>query len=237
MTIQALTFDYFGTLVDVDAGGTRGMEAVLARLDVQTSKSAAEVYLDWDIRNVRLYRGGAYRRYRNVAEEAMRDCLDALAPGVLKNQNKASLTDLFLAHLVESSPAHGDAIPFLEWASARFRLMPITNMDSDLWQRSCLTRYFEHVTTAEMAKAYKPLQAIFSLALDRLGLPASDVLHCSLASWADIDGAKPLGMPVAWINRGHDVLGTWQPRPDYEFSDLSPVRDLLLSLHHANLGE
>ena len=237
MKIQALTFDYFGTLVDVDAGGTRGMEAVLARLGVETARSAADIYLDWDIRNVRLYRGGAYRRYRDVAEAAMRDCLDALEPGVLRNQNPASLTDIFLTHLVESSPAHGDAIPFLEWASAHFPLMPITNMDSDLWQRSRLTRYFEHVTTAEMAKAYKPSQAIFALALDRLGVPASDVLHCSLASWADIDGAKPLGMRVAWINRGGELLGTWQPRPDYEFANLSPVRDTLQSLHDINHGE
>lgn len=237
MKIQALTFDYFGTLVDVDAGGTRGMEAVLARLGVETERSAEDIYLDWDIRNVRLYRGGAYRRYRDVAEAAMRDCLDALKPGVLRDQNLVSLTDIFLTHLVESSPAHGDAIPFLEWASAHFPLMPITNMDSDLWQRSRLTRYFEHVTTAEMAKAYKPSHAIFALALDRLGVPASDVLHCSLASWADIDGAKPLGMRVAWINRGGELLGTWQPRPDYEFSDLSPVRDLLQSLRNINLGE
>jgi 2-haloalkanoic acid dehalogenase type II len=237
MRIQALTFDYFGTLVDVDRGGTLGMQAVLAALGMETGKSVAEIYLDWDIRNVRLYRGGAYRRYRSVAQDALRECLVALAPSALKGQDLTKLTDIFLTHLVESSPAHEDAIPFLEWASAHFPLMPITNMDSDLWERSCLTRYFEHVTTAEMAKAYKPSQAIFTLALDRLGLPAGNVLHCSLASWADIDGAKPLGMPVAWINRGGDTLGTWQPRPDYEFADLSPVRDTLLSLRNINLGE
>lgn len=237
MTIQALTFDYFGTLVDVDLGGTRGMEAVLARLGIDMTKSAAALYLDWDIRTVRLYRGAAYRRYRSVAQDAMQACFDTLAPGVLNARNAASVTDLFLSHLVESSPAHAEAIAFLEWASAHFPLMPITNMDSDLWQRSQLTRYFEHVTTAEMARAYKPSQAIFTLALDRLGLPASSVLHCSLASWADIDGAKPLGMRVAWINRGNEVLGTWQPRPDYEFSTLSPVRDTLQSLHTINLGE
>ena len=237
MTIQALTFDYFGTLVNVDVGGTRGMEAVLARLGIDSERSAADVYLDWDIRNVRLYRGGGYRRYASVAQDAMKACLSALAPAAVKGQDVAKLTDLFLAHLVESSPPHSDAIEFLEWASAHFPLMPITNMDSDLWQRSQLTRYFEHVTTAEMAKAYKPSQAIFALALDRLGLPASSVLHCSLASWADIDGAKPLGMPVAWINRGNDTLGTWQPRPDYEFTDLSPVRDALQSLQTINFGE
>jgi 2-haloacid dehalogenase len=88
-----------------------------------------------------------------------------------------------------------------------------------------------------MAQAYKPSQAIFSLALDRLALPAQEVLHCSLASWADIDGAKPLGMAVAWINRGGDTLGAWQPRPDFEFDTLSPVRDVLDSLSFTATGE
>jgi 2-haloacid dehalogenase len=81
-----------------------------------------------------------------------------------------------------------------------------------------------------MAKAYKPSHLIFSLALDRLGLDAQNVLHCSLASWADIDGAKPLGMHVAWINRTGDQLGPWQPRPDLEFKTLSPVWDVLKQL-------
>jgi 2-haloacid dehalogenase len=108
----------------------------------------------------------------------------------------------------------------------RFPLMPITNMDSDLWQRSQLAGYFDQVTTAEMARAYKPSEAIFKLALDRLSVPAEDVLHCSLASWADIDGAKPLGMRVAWINRGNEQLSVWQPRPDYEFPTLDGIREI-----------
>ncbi|EUC19221.1 HAD family hydrolase [Paraburkholderia hospita] len=237
MNPKALTFDYFGTLVDVDRGGTAGMAEVLRRLSVETGESAFDVYLDWDIRNVRLYRGQAYARYRDVAQQALAACLDARWPGARKGHAIDALTDTFLAHLVEASPAHADAEPFLDWAAARYPLMPITNMDSDLWRRTRLTHYFEHVTTAEMAQAYKPSQAIFALALDRLALDAADVLHCALASWADIDGAKPLGMAVAWINRGADTLGTWQPRPDFEFDTLSPVRDVLESLPFTATGE
>ena len=38
----------------------------------------------------------------------------------------------------------------------------------------------------------------------------------SIGTWADIDGAKPLGIRVAWINRGNERLGDWQARPDHE---------------------
>lgn len=237
MNPRALTFDYFGTLVDVDRGGTLGIAEVLRRLSIETGDAMFDIYLDWDINNVRLYRGQAYARYRDVAQQALVAVLDARWPGARKGHAMQTLTDVFLAHLVEASPAHADAVPFLDWAASRYPLMPITNMDSDLWRRTQLTRYFEHVTTAEMAQAYKPSQAIFTLALDRLALPARDVLHCSLASWADIDGAKPLGMAVAWINRGADTLGTWQPRPDFEFDTLSPVRDVLEHLSTIATGE
>ncbi|MBN3788733.1 HAD family hydrolase [Burkholderia sp. Ac-20353] len=227
MDIKALTFDYFGTLVDVDKGGMAGIAEVMRILGVDASRPIFEIYLEWDMRNVRLYRGGAYRSYRAVAQDALTSCFNDLFPKALDGHDAEKLTDTLLTHLVEESPPHADAVSFLESVTTRYPLMPITNMDSDLWKRSQLVSYFEHVTTAEMAKAYKPSQLIFSLALDRLGVGAQNVLHCSLASWADIDGAKPLGMNVAWINRSGDKLGPWQPRPDFEFETLSPVRDIL----------
>lgn len=237
MKIKALTFDYFGTLVDVDKGGMVGISEVLRVLGVDKPLSIFDTYLDWDMRNVQLYRGGAYRSYRSVAAEALANCLDAKYPNLREGHSLEELTDVLLTHLVESSPPHKDAVDFLNWAGARYPLMPITNMDSDLWKRSQLVSYFEHVTTAEMAKAYKPSHQIFSLALDRLGTEAESVLHCSLSSWADIDGAKPLGMHVAWINRSAEKLGPWQPRPDFEFSTLSPVRDVLEASSATRLGE
>lgn len=226
-TIKAITFDYFGTLVDVDKGGTAGIAAVLASLGISTKATPSELYLDWDIRTVRLYRGSAYRRYREVATEALRDCIENVAPGAWSRHNVDEVAESFLTHLMESSTPHPDAVEFLEWARRRFPLMPITNMDTDLWKRSCLTSYFSQVTTAEMAKAYKPSYRIFDLALDKLNVAPQNVLHCSLSRWADIDGAKPLGMNVAWINRWGAELGTWQPRPDFQFSTLIPVIDLL----------
>lgn len=215
---KAITFDYFGTLVDVDRGGIAGMEAVLERLG-RSDQDARALYSDWDQRAVQTYRGGAYRRYREVSAWALRACLDAA--GIPLDAARADeLSEVLLAGLVEQAPAHPEVPALIEQLAARYKLMPITNMDDDLFARSQLAARFPEVTTAQMARAYKPSERIFRLALERLGLPPDEVLHVSLASWADIDGAKPLGMPVAWINRGNDRLGPWQPRPDFEFPDL-----------------
>ena len=227
MNVKAITFDYFGTLVDVDKGGMAGIRAVLDEIDLNSDRSLFEIYLDWDIRNVQIYRSGKYRSYTQVAQEALSATIDNLAPGRSQDLDMEGVTSLYLGHLVESAPPHPEVPEVLDWLSQRFPMMPITNMDSDLWQRSQLASYFQLVTTAEMARAYKPSESIFKLALQRLGVAAEDVLHCSLASWADIDGAKPLGMRVAWVNRGGDTLSVWQPRPDYEFSTMSGVQKLL----------
>ncbi|CAO3360724.1 HAD family hydrolase [Azospirillum palustre] len=224
--IKAVTFDYFGTLVDVDAGGTAGMAQVLSRLD-RGDLDAAALYLDWDVRNVQLYRSSAYRRYREVAAEALAATLAEAGIGQVDADRLPSLTDTLLTGLVEQAPPHPEAPEILALLAAKYPLMPITNMDSDLFARSRLASFFASVTTAEMARAYKPSERIFRLALERLALAPGEVLHASLASWADIDGAKPLGMRVAWINRTRDRLGPWQPRPDHEFADLTGLRKVL----------
>ncbi len=225
-SVKAVTFDYFGTLVDVDAGGAAGMAAVLAVLG-RGDLDAAALYGDWDIRNVRLYRSSAYRRYRDVAAEALAATLAGAGITLPDRTGVSALAETLLAGLVEQAPPHPEVPAILDALAAKYPLMPITNMDSDLFARSRLAAFFPSVTTAEMAQAYKPSERIFRLALERLAVAPGEVLHASLASWADIDGAKPLGMRVAWINRADDRLGPWQPRPDHEFADLTGLRGVL----------
>jgi 2-haloacid dehalogenase len=51
-------------------------------------------------------------------------------------------------------------------------------------------------------------------------------LHVSLSQFADLEGAMPLGMKVAWINRGREPLGRYTPKPLHEFSDLTGLATL-----------
>jgi 2-haloacid dehalogenase/putative hydrolase of the HAD superfamily len=80
--------------------------------------------------------------------------------------------------------------------------------------------------TSEDVRSYKPRPEIYLSALDRLGLPAADVLHVGDSLTSDVAGANSLGIPVAWVNRRRR-----QPPPgvqiDYEITDL---RDLIPAL-------
>lgn len=225
--IKAVTFDYFGTLVDVERGATIGMTRVLEAVG-RPDDDSRQTYLRWDELNVQRYRAGPYRRYRDVAADAMAACLRPMLAAPLSAGRSAELASMFLSALADHSPPQPEVPAVLDALQRTgLVLMPITNMDSDLWQRTALVDYFPQVTTAEMAQAYKPSERIFRLALDRLGLPLSSVLHVAISPWADIEGAKPIGLKVAWINRDHEQLGPWTPRPDYEFTDLVGAQTLL----------
>lgn len=225
--IHAVTFDYFGTLVDVEHGAASGMARVLAAIG-RADCDPLQAYRRWDELNVQRYRVGPYRKYRDVAADAMQACLQPLCGDPLQPSQVKTFTDMLLDELVDSSPPRPEVPAVLEALRGRgLTLMPITNMDSDLWARTALTKYFQKVTTAEMARAYKPSERIFRLGIERLGLPMESVLHVAISPWADIEGGKAIGLKVAWINRDNDSLGPWTPRPDYEFSDVSGVGTLL----------
>lgn len=225
--IKAVTFDYFGTLVDVEQGATIGMARVLEAVG-RADCDPRQTYLRWDEQNVQRYRVGPYRRYRDVAADAMAACLDPLLDTPLPRDRSVELAAIFLEALAELSPPQPEVPAVLDALRRNgLVLMPITNMDSDLWQRTALVDYFPKVTTAEMAQAYKPSERIFQVGLARLDLPLSSVLHVAISPWADIEGAKAIGLEVAWINRDHERLGPWTPRPDYEFPDLVGVQTLL----------
>jgi len=228
-SVKAVTFDYFGTLVDVERGASFGMAEVLKAVG-RTDCDPLEVYRTWDELNVQRYRVGPYRKYREVARDAMAACLQPLVQETPSPGRAAELANMLLDGLADRSPPQPEVPGVLEALQHRhLALMPITNMDSDLWARTTLTRYFPQVTTAEMAQAYKPSERIFRLGLERLGVSVDSILHVAISPWADIEGAKSIGLKVAWINRTRDKLGPWTPRPDYEFTDLTGVQALLTS--------
>ncbi len=224
--VEAITFDFWGTLVDVDTSGAEGMSKVLAALGL-TGQDAAATYADWDVATVKAYRSTTWRPYLTSAAIGLRA---VLAPRLDAEQaarvDWAALADLHVSTMTSRAEPHPETAGVVDFLAERHPLMPITNMDTAYFRMNPFGRRFEQVTTAEEARAFKPQEQIFRTALARLGVAAENVLHVSLSQMADIDGVKPLGFKCAWINRGGEALDRWTPVPDYEFPDLLGVRAL-----------
>ena len=216
---ELMSFDVFGTLIDVRAGSYAAFEDILrsagaAHVDVK------EFWEDWEHRNIKRY-WEPYRPYREIC--------------------RASLADSFAAHGVDGDP--GQIERYFE-AFARFPLYPdvervlkqfavhaklaiISNIDDDLLAATHLPDLFGLVCTAERARGYKPDGALFRYFLSQAGLPLGRILHSGQSQFTDMVGGKPLGLAIAWVNRRGVALADAVPRPDAIVRGLDELAALL----------
>lgn len=122
----------------------------------------------------------------------------------------------------------------LDRLNPSYRLAIVSNFDHPptvyrLLEREHLTSYFQAVLISAEVGWRKPRPEIFQAALSSLGVIAGEALHVGDTPDADIVGAKAVGLPVAWLDRGVTELGPDLPRPDYLIHELDELLSILAS--------
>ena len=217
--MKVLSFDVYGTLVDVRAGSHAAFADILSSVGA-SHLDPLEFWERWEAANIRRY-WQPYRSYREI-------CRDSLAEAFAHFGIRGN------AGLIQK---YFDAFPrfqrfpdvdgVLDRLAGHFTLALVSNIDDDLLAVTPLGRTFELVCTAERARGYKPDGTLFRHLLTKGTLGVSDLLHSGQSQRTDMVGAKPLGITVAWINRRALPLAADVPKPDHEFRDLRPLVDLL----------
>lgn len=98
-------------------------------------------------------------------------------------------------------PLFADSLPFL--AAVDRPVCLVSDADRDRL-RAVLDHHgitVDSVVTSEDARAYKPRPEPFQLALRRLGLAATEVIHVGDSPTSDIAGARELGIDTALVSR------------------------------------
>jgi 2-haloacid dehalogenase len=217
--VDALTFDCYGTLIDWEAGLSEAFETVLRAHDVDADRDEV---LERYARHEAAAESGPYRTYREVLAAGLRGVADELgfAP-------TADEVTSFSGSVVDW-PAFPDSAGALERLHRRFRLGVITNCDDDLFAASArrLGTEFDWVVTAQQAGSYKPDEANFHLAFERVGLPRERIVHVAQSLYHDHVPAKRLGLRTVWINRRHDRPGSGatppaEAMPDATYPDMA----------------
>jgi len=222
---KAITFDFWGTLVDVDTSGENGFAKVLAQTGLATTHNARDLYFRWDDAAVRRYRSGRWRPYFEHALLALQDVLEPL--GVKREGTDWSgLTETLLSTMTGEAKPHPEVPAIIAQLKKTYPLMPITNMDDRLFHLNPFGAEFPLTVTAEQARAFKPSALIFGYAIKKLDLQPEEILHVSLSQFADLEGAMPMGMDVAWINRYGEPLSRFTPVPRYEFRNLDGLKTI-----------
>ena len=217
---DVLTFDCYGTLIDWETG------IVSALRDALGDAAAASSDEDLLGRFAALEHEAQvpYQRYRDVLAVALRGIGEQLEIPVSDAQARE------FGGSVGDWPAFPDSTEALQRLGTRFKLVPITNCDDDLFAASekRLGVSFDLVVTAQQVGSYKPDTAGFRAAHARieqeLGVPPDRVLHVAQSLFHDHVPAKSLGMTTVWIDRRDGRPGGATPEaqatPDARFESM-----------------
>ena len=218
--LKLLSFDVFGTLINVRDGSFGAFERMLrdagaGRVDVDAFWEA------WEARNIAAY-WGPYRPYKEICRESLVLTFEAFG---IKGRPDAISCYFDAFSKFELYP---DVVDTLTQLSRRFKLAIVSNIDNDLLAATPMPQTFDLVCTAERAHGYKPDGALFRHLLAGAGCARNEILHSGQSQFTDMVGAKPLGLTVAWINRRGIVLSAGVPCPDFEYPDIKSLIPLVM---------
>ena len=217
--VDALTFDCYGTLIDWEAGLSAAFEPILAAHHVEAD---GDDVLERYARHEAAAEAAPYLTYREVLATGLRGVAVELGFSPTSSEVAA-----FSGSVVDW-PAFADSAAALERLHRRFRLGVITNCDDDLFAASArrLGIDFDWVITAQQVGSYKPNEANFHAAFERIGLPRERIVHVAQSLFHDHVPAKRLGLRSVWINRRGDRVGSGatppaEASPDATFTDMA----------------
>lgn len=223
---DVLTFDCYGTLIDWETGILTALRPILSTRGKSLSDAEIlELYSEFEADA----EAGPYQSYREVLATVVRRF------GAQLSFEATSREEQSLSNGLPQWRPWPDTVKALARLKSRFRLAIISNIDDDLFVKTCLLLQieFSHVTTAQQARCYKPSLGIFQHAVAAAGVPAKRILHVGQSLYHDVRPAHALGIAAVWVNRpsARRNLGAVRRAeavPDLEVANLKRLADILL---------
>jgi 2-haloacid dehalogenase len=224
--IKALTFDLFGTVLDLGGSLTpfiagflkaRGSEVSPQRFWEQWRyRQRIEQYQD----NIMMLGHGGY------LETARRAFVYTLA----LNGVEASRDEVreFMKAWQELSP-FPDVLPALRRLKERYRLVALSNGEPQFLEHLAKNRIrweFDGVISVQAAGAFKPHPGVYLRAASILGLEVGECMMVSANSF-DVMGARACGFRGAFVNRYQLPYEDTPFRPDVAVKDFHELADRL----------
>jgi 2-haloacid dehalogenase len=221
VNFEAITFDAFGTLFDLNALRVRTRSAA--------SHEGDELFAAFKTRLIpwswHATTSGNYKPFPELAALALQGA--AREAGFRLERSRAD----WIVEGMKELPPFEDVQPALErLRAARIRLTVTTNGTpegiQDVVENAGLDGYFEELLAAHTVGRFKPAPEVYALAPEALGIPADRILFVSGHEW-DIAGAAQAGHPTAWIARGEPLAPTLGIEPDLVCEDFRELADRL----------
>ncbi len=225
-SVRAITFDMYGTLLDLEASFASGFAEFLNAKG--HPGGAGEVVRAWESAylhesNVDSLLGGPRTPFEVVRRVSLSQLFFKLKIDHTKDDIERLVTTM-------ATPAlFPDVKENLARLRGRYRMSVLSNGDLESLDRavSGLGIPVDRAISAEQAGHYKPHAGVYQHAIKELGLPAGQVLHVAAHAW-DIRGARAAGMTGAYINRhGIPYIAADGSQAELEVPGLKELADRL----------
>ncbi|MFP6593364.1 MAG: haloacid dehalogenase type II [Dehalococcoidia bacterium] len=224
---KALTFDLFGTVLDLGGSLTPFIGEFLT--EKGSDADPAEFWAQW--------------RYRQRIEQYQDNIVDLGHSGYLEVARRAFAYVLGLNNVEASRGEIKDFIvawqslsPFpevvagLERLKTRFKLVALSNGEPDFLAHLVKNRIkwdFDDVISVQVVGAFKPHPGVYRRAAHILGLEIGECLMVSANSF-DVMGARACGMRGAFVNRYALPYEDSPHVPDVTVTNFTELADALL---------
>ena len=225
--IQALTFDLFGTVLDL-AGSLSPFIAEFLE-EKGADVSAAEFWNHWRYRQrIEQYQDNivmlGHSGYLPVARRA---CLYTLKLNGI--DATGAEVDRLMQAWQQLNP-FPDVVPALERLQSRYRLVALSNGEPEFLEHLAKNRIrwdFDRIISVQVAGAFKPHPGVYRKAAEILKLEVGECLMVSANSF-DVMGARMCGYRGAFVNRNQLPYEDSPYRPDVTVSDFTELAESLI---------
>ena len=201
---KAYVFDAYGTLFDVHSAANRLKEEIGPAAD-----RLSQVWRDKQLQYTWIRAlTGRHQNFESVTSAALDFAIATV--GGLEGEMRQKLLDAYM--VLDAYPEVREVLSELKSRGVQTAILSngTAGMLEAAIQSSGISDLLDACLSIEEIGIYKPAPEVYQIAVDRLGIGASEISFQSSNRW-DIAGAKSFGFHTAWINRLH--------QPD-EFSDM-----------------
>jgi len=208
MSIRAVLFDVFGTLLDVHSVGVRA-EQLFPGHGQRLSQLWRHKQLEYTwLRTM----SSRYVPFTQVTEDALQFACEALALPL-----DAAARGMLMHEYTQLSP-YADVVPALQRLQQTGTTIGVlSNGDpgliEDVLHGAQIAEYFDVLLSADQVHAYKTAPSVYELGPLTLKHPEHELLLVS-SNCRDAIGAKWYGYVSFWVNRGGGPMDRLGARPD-----------------------
>lgn len=209
--VQAICFDYYGTLVHIGKPYEQIKELFQRQIEDENSEVSIEKFNTcFSKYRAKLFYGPFMKGKDIMLHSYLYSCNKyGLKP---RTEELMELIDRIFSETVEIE----GVASILKKLREKYIVTLITNADNDVLYKS-IKRHgfsFDYIISSEDAACNKPQREIFDMALKNMGIPANKAIMIGDSITEDIMGAQNVGLKTLWISGEKDHTASVGDRID-----------------------